>query len=172
MAARVCGEAGFDGIEPHGAHGYVLNQFFSPVQNTRHDEYAGSLENRMRLALRIVRAVRPICDRFGMVLLYRHTPVGEGYGIEESRLLAAALVTAGVDVLDISPASDRAPGDRAAPFVGLGVPVIAVNELDEVERALEVLDEGRADLIAVGRGLIADPDWALISIPLTPDSLI
>ena len=69
------------------------------------------------------------------------------------------MVKAGVDILDISPASAERPGDRAAPFKKLGVPVIAVNELDEIERALEVLNEGRADLVAVGRGLIADPDW-------------
>ena len=73
-AAEQCVEAGFDGVEPHGAHGYLLNQFFSPIQNTRSDTYGGSLENRMRLALRIVEAVRPICADT-MLLLYRHTPV-------------------------------------------------------------------------------------------------
>jgi len=159
-ATRICAEAGFDGVEPHGAHGYALNQFFSPMQNRRTDEYGGTLENRMRLGLRIVEAVRPICSD-GMLLLYRHTPVGQGYGIEESMILAEALVKAGVDILDISPASDAAPGDRAAPFKKLGVPVIAVNELNEVDRALEVLNEGRADLVAVGRGLIADPEWTV-----------
>jgi 2,4-dienoyl-CoA reductase-like NADH-dependent reductase (Old Yellow Enzyme family) len=161
IAAQVCAAAGFDGIEPHGAHGYLLNQFFSPERNARADEYgAASLENRMRLALRIVKTVRPVADDTGMLLLYRHSPVRSGYGIEESLVLAKALVDAGVDVLDLSPSSVDAPGDRAAPFVHLGVPVIAVNELDRVERALEVLREGRASLVAVGRGLIADPDWA------------
>ena len=71
----------------------------------------------------------------------------------------AKLVAEGVDVLDISPASDQAPADLAAPFRSLGVPVIGVNQLDDVKRALEALNEGRADLIAVGRGLIADPLW-------------
>ena len=159
-AAQVCADAGFDGIEPHGAHGYALNQFFSPELNTRTDEYGGTLQNRMRLALRIVEAVRPICDAEGMLLLYRHTPARSGYGTEDSLVLARNLVGAGVDVLDLSPSSVDAPGDRAAPFVGLGVPVIAVNELDRVSRALEVLREGRASLVAVGRALIADPDWA------------
>jgi 2,4-dienoyl-CoA reductase-like NADH-dependent reductase (Old Yellow Enzyme family) len=159
-AAEVCAAAGFDGIEPHGAHGYLLNQFFSPERNARTDVYgAGSLENRMRLALRIVETVRPVVDQAEMMLLYRHTPVGPGYGIDESLALAQALVDAGVDVLDLSPSSDAAPGDRAAPFMSLGVPVIAVNELDQVGRALEALREGRASLVAVGRGLIADPDW-------------
>jgi 2,4-dienoyl-CoA reductase-like NADH-dependent reductase (Old Yellow Enzyme family) len=160
IAARVCREAGFDGIEPHGAHGYLLNQFFSPVQNRRTDEYGGNIENRMRLALEIVEAVRPACGS-GMLLLYRHTPTGHGYGMEESLLLAQGLVERGVDILDISPSSGEKPGDRAVPFTGLGVPVIAVGELDRVERSLEVLNEGRADLVAVGRGLIADPDWPI-----------
>ena len=159
-AARICLQAGFDGIEPHGAHGYLLNQFFSPEQNQRTDTYGGLLENRMRLALQIVDAIRPICDDT-MLLLYRHTPVGKGYGIQESQVLAGQLVGAGVDILDTSPSSIDAPGDQAAPFTQFGAPVIAVNELDRVERALEVLNTGRADLVAVGRGLIADPDWPI-----------
>lgn len=160
-AVQVCAAAGFDGVEPHGAHGYLLNQFFSPVQNTRTDAYGGDLQGRMRMALEIVRTVRETLDAHSpeMLLLYRHTPVGQGYGIEESLTLAEALVAAGVDVLDLSPASIDVPGDHAAPFTGLGAPVIAVNELDEVERALAVLNAGRADLVAIGRGLIADPDW-------------
>jgi 2,4-dienoyl-CoA reductase-like NADH-dependent reductase (Old Yellow Enzyme family) len=159
VAAEVCAQAGFDGIEPHGAHGYLLNQFYSPQQNARTDAYGGDRAGRMRLALRIVDTVRPIVLGAGMILLYRHTPVGKGYGIKASLVLAEALVQAGVDVLDLSPSSHAAPGDRAAPFMALGVPVIAVNGLDRAERALEVLREGRASLVAVGRGLIADPDW-------------
>ena len=157
-AAAVCRQAGFDGLEPHGAHGYLLNQFFSPVQNRRSDEYGGSLANRMRMGLAAVGACR---DGAGdeLIHLYRHTPVGKGYGLDDSLAFAERLVGAGVDVLDISPSSIDAPGDRAAPFKRFGVPVIAVNDLDDPARALEALDEGRADLVAVARGLIADPEW-------------
>jgi 2,4-dienoyl-CoA reductase-like NADH-dependent reductase (Old Yellow Enzyme family) len=130
------------------------------VKNRRKDDFGGDLPNRMRMALKVVEATRADLgpDR---LLLYRHTPVGPGYGIEESLVLAEELVKAGVDILDISPSSIEAPGDRAAPFKRFGVPVITVNHLDEPERALEALREGRADLIAIGRGLIADPDWPI-----------
>lgn len=159
-AAEVCMQAGFDGVEPHGAHGYLLNRFFSPEQNQRTDRYGGSLEGRMNLGVEILKIIQPIVSEAGGIVLYRHTPVGPGYGIEDSLQFARHLVGHGLDILDISPASDRLPGDRAARFMGLGVPVIAVNRLNLVERALEVLQEKRANLVAVGRGLIADPDWA------------
>lgn len=159
LAADICAGAGFDGMEPHGAHNYLLNQFFSPAQNLRDDEYAGSLENRMRLALQVVEAIRPAARQADMLLLYRHTPVRNDYGIEDSLALARALLAAGVDILDISPASDVAPADRAAPFMALGAPVIAVNNMNQIDRALEALREKRATLIAVGRGLIADAEW-------------
>jgi len=158
-AAEICLAAGFDGVEPHGAHGYLLNRFFAPEQNERDDEYGpASLERRMRLALRLVGDLRPILGDDGL-LLYRHSPVGPGYSLDDSLTLARALVGAGVDVLDISPATQDEVGDLAAPFAELGAPVIAVGKLDEVESALEILDRGRAQLCAVGRALIADPDW-------------
>ncbi len=157
-AARICAQAGFDGVEIHGAHGFLLNQFFSPEKNIRHDAYGGILAGRMALAVGITRAVRAALPA-ETLLLYRHTPVGPGYGLEESIELGRELVDAGVQILDLSPSSIESPGDRAAPFRALGVPLIAVNDLDDVTRALEALREGRADLVAVGRGLIADPEW-------------
>jgi 2,4-dienoyl-CoA reductase (NADPH2) len=159
-ATRICRDAGFDGIEPHGAHGFLLNRFFSPAHNPRTDAYGGSLENRMRLALEIVRAVREAAGE-DLLLLYRHTPVTEGsYGLDDSLVLARRLVDAGVDILDISPCGET-PGELAKPFRAFGVPVIAVGNLDIPDRAAEVLRGERADLIAVGRALIADPDWPL-----------
>jgi 2,4-dienoyl-CoA reductase-like NADH-dependent reductase (Old Yellow Enzyme family) len=161
-AARMCKEAGFDGVEPHGAHGFLLNKFFSPKANRRNDEYGGNLKNRMRLALEIVSAIR---EEVGddMLLLYRHTPVEkDGYTIEESIEFCSNLVESGVDVLDISPASEARPADLAEPFKrSINVPVIAVGMMGIHERAIEALREGRADLIAIGRALIADPDWPI-----------
>lgn len=160
-AAQISLGAGFDGVEPHGAHGYLLNQFFSPLRNTRTDGYGGPLEHRMRLGLEVVSAVREAIGPEA-VLLYRHTPVEEGsYDVLESLEFARRLVGAGVDVLDLSPSSREAPGDLAAPFKALGLaPVIAVGRLGEPARAREALAEGRCDLVAIGRGQIADPDWA------------
>jgi 2,4-dienoyl-CoA reductase-like NADH-dependent reductase (Old Yellow Enzyme family) len=158
-AAAMCAEAGFDGVEPHGAHGFLLNQFFSPADNARADKYGGNLENRMRMGREVSRACRSGFGEEGLIF-YRHTPVKEGsYTLQDSVQFAAALLDDGVDVLDISPASLEAPADLAAPFRPLGAPVIGVGLMDEVERGLEALREGRADLIAVGRGLIADPLW-------------
>ena len=159
LAAQICVEAGFDGLEPHGAHGFLLNQFFSPERNLRQDAYGLTLSGRMRLALEIVAVVKPIAAQAGALVLYRHTPEGPGYGISESLALAQELVRSGVDILDISPASKTAPADLAAPFMQCGVPVIAVNAMHRLERALETLREKRASLVAVGKGLIADPDW-------------
>ena len=157
-AAGICRAAGFDAVEPHGAHGFLLNRFFSPLHNHRSDAYGGNLEGRMRLALEIAGDVRAAAGP-DMLVLYRHTPVMENsYGLEQSLELAAALVRRGVDVLDISPCGPT-PGEWAAPFRRFGRPVIAVGGMDEPGRAEEVLGAGRADLIAVGRGLIADPDW-------------
>lgn len=161
-AALVCKEAGFDGIEPHGAHGFPLNQFFSRRTNHRTDEYGGSLENRMRLGLQIVQAIREAVGE-EMLILYRHTPKEyEGYTVEESVEFAKRLEEATVDILDISPASENAPADLAAPFKQVvNVPIIAVGRMARHTRAVEALREKRADLIAIGRGLIADPYWAL-----------
>jgi 2,4-dienoyl-CoA reductase-like NADH-dependent reductase (Old Yellow Enzyme family) len=161
LAARTCAEAGFDGVEPHGAHGFLLNRFFSPADNARIDAYGGDLRGRMRLGLEIVATCRKALGR-ERLLLYRHTVIrGTSYGLDESLQFARALVSEGVDILDISPSNGANVAQLAAPFRRFGVPVIAVGVMDKVENAIEALRSKRADLIAVGRGLIADPEWPI-----------
>jgi 2,4-dienoyl-CoA reductase (NADPH2) len=159
-ASEVCCEAGFDGIEIHGANGNLLNRFLSSTGNTRTDTYGVNLDNRMRLAIEIARSSRSGCGE-GMLLLYRHSPVREGYTLEDSVALGTSLVQSGVDILHIVPASVAKPGDIALQFRQMGVPVIAARDMDHLPSALEVLSNNRADMVAIGRGLIADPDWPI-----------
>ena len=161
-AAAVCREAGFDGVEPHGAHGYFLMRCFSPLLNRREDDYGGPIENRMRTATEICRKAREAIGK-EMLLLYRHTPVEEaeaGYGLADTIRLMGALVVEGVDVLDISPSHGDRDGEYSeAVRLASGMPVIARGGLDDPDRALSMLANNRTDLVAVGRGLIADPEW-------------
>jgi len=161
-AAEVCAKADFDGVEPHGAHGYFLTRCFSTHENKRRDEYGGAVENRMRTAVEVCRNIRKsVGDE--MLLLYRHTPVEEaeaGYGLADTIRLATALAEEGVDILDISPSHGERDGEYSeAVRLASDRPVIARGGLDEPDRALAMLNNRRADLIAVGRGLIADPEW-------------
>ena len=158
-AAVVCRDAGFDLVEPHGAHGFLLNQFFMPDKNRRDDDLGGSLENRCRMAARIVERIRAAAGE-ELVICFRHTPVGESYTIEDSFVLVECLIDAGLDVLDVSPARDRQVADLAAQFKRrFDVPVIAVGGMEDPAAAAEAIREGRCDLVAVGRQLIADAQW-------------
>ncbi len=159
VAAAICVEAGFDGVEPHGAHGFLINQFFMPDRNTRTDDYGGSPANRSRFGLRIVERIKRQTGD-DLLIFYRHTPTGEAYTLEDSLTFASDLVAAGLDVLDISPAMAETVADMAAPFKArCGVPVIAVNGMDDPDAAAEALRDGRCDLVAIGRQMIADSRW-------------
>lgn len=158
-AALKAREAGFDGVELHGAHGYFLNQFFSPEHNRRTDEYGGSLEGRMRMGTEIVSAIKEALDPEA-IILYRHTPVAMGYTLEESIRFTQELEEAGVDILDISPSTAKGgehAGLAAAIKREVSAPVIAVGGMEDPQTAEAALKEGKCDLVAVGRGLIADP---------------
>ncbi len=158
-AARICIDAGFDAVQPHGAHGYVINLFSMPEKNQRSDEYGGSLENRCRLGVRVVESIKSAIGDDGLIL-YRHTPVRGGTTMEEALVLAEKLIAAGADVLDISPARDEIPADIAAPFKErFDVPVIAVQGMSDPDAAADALTAGRCDLVAIGRGMIADAQW-------------
>lgn len=157
-------EAGFDGIEIHGAHTYFLNQFFSPILNRRGDRFGGSLEKRMNFGLECLKAIRKrVKEEF--LLFYRHTPVDwndGGYTIEDSRLFCHRLEEEGLDVIDISPSSDDSHSriEYAAEIKkAVEIPLIAVGGMEDAEKAERALSSGKCDLVAIGRGLIADPYW-------------
>ncbi len=169
--------AGFDGVEVHGAHGFLLNQFFSPITNRRRDKYGGSLENRLRFPLEIVERVKEKVR--GRLLLYR---LGSddldpaGTQIEDSQKFAVKLEEAGVDIIDVS---GGLCGSRPAQLQNrqgyfilqarqikkvINMPVIGVGGITEPEYANKLIHEGQVDLVAVGRGLLEDPDWAIKAI--------
>lgn len=186
-AARRAKAAGFDGVELHAAHYYLLSQFLSPRSNHRTDAWGGSLEHRARLLLEIVRAVRaevgpdyPIFCRMHAVEILEG-----GLSTEDSIQVARWLEAAGVDVLDASGVGtssmgewegqpylstssvlpkDAEPGTFAIPTgrlrAALRIPVIAVGKLGAPGAAQRVLDAGQADLVALARQLIADPQTA------------
>jgi len=157
--AMAC-EAGFDGVEIHGAHDFLLNRFFSPRWNRRTDGYGGNLERRMRFGLECARAVRAECGD-GFLVLYRHTTM-LGCPLEEDLAFAKELEKAGVDILDISPSTSEEGAEHAdlagAVKARVRIPLIAVGGMEDPLAAEEVRKQGKADLVAIGRALIADPD--------------
>jgi NADPH2 dehydrogenase len=162
-AAARCREVGFDGVEPHGAHGFFLNQMFSVFANRRTDRWGGSLDARMTLGVEIVQAIRAEMGA-GYPIFYRHTAEEpDGYTVADSVLFIEQLVAAGVDVMDISPSMrGRVHADIAAEVKAqISVPVIAVGGMEDPDMAETALREGKCDLCAVGRQLIADADWAM-----------
>jgi len=177
IAAERAIRAGFDGVEVHGAHGFLLNQFFSPLTNRRRDEYGGSLENRMRFPLEVIERVKEKIG--GRLLLYR---LGSddldpaGTRIEDSQKFAAKLEEAGVDIIDVSGGLCGSRPERLQGIQGyfisqaqqikkiVDIPVIGVGGITEPEFADRVIRDGKVDLVAVGRELLKDPDWALKAI--------
>ena len=174
-AAQRSVDAGFDVCEIHGAHGYLIHQFLSPLSNRRTDAYGGDLEGRMRFALEIVDAVRSVwpSDR---PLFFRVSAV-EGAGGEwvmsDTLKLATALKEHGVDVIDCSSGGIMGQGELPAvprvPGYGVGyagvvrrkcdVPTMAVGLITQPEHAEAILEQGHADLVALARELMAEPNW-------------
>ena len=169
-AVRRAVEARFDLVEIHSAHGYLIHEFLSPVANRREDEYGGSFENRARFLLEVVRIAReelpdsaPLSVRISAV-----DYVEGGWTLEESVELAKLLKEEGVDLVDCS--SGRIvqeesfveyPGHQV-PFAErirreAGVRTIAVGMIRTYEQAEEIVSNGRADLVAIGRGFLRDP---------------
>ena len=175
-AAKRAVRAGFDFIEIHGAHGYLVNSFFSPIANRRDDEWGGAdLGNRMRFPLQVAKALRSAMPA-SMPLFFR-TSVVDGFEggvtVEDTVHLAAALGKAGVDLIDCSSGGIIGPSGRAAiasapgylvPYAravreAAAMPTMAVGLIVAPEQANDVIDSGSADLVAMGRQLLEDPNF-------------
>jgi 2,4-dienoyl-CoA reductase-like NADH-dependent reductase (Old Yellow Enzyme family) len=172
-AAVRSAEAGFDLLEIHAAHGYLIHQFLSPLSNTRDDEYGGSLENRARLLLRVVRAVREALPDIPMLVRFSATDYSEG-GWDEAQtsIVAAWAVDAGADFFDISSGGlvtgvhiPNGPGYQVplATYVhdNADAPVSAVGRITEAQQAAEIVASGKADAVSLGREMMRDPHFAL-----------
>jgi 2,4-dienoyl-CoA reductase-like NADH-dependent reductase (Old Yellow Enzyme family) len=172
-AARRADAAGFDVVEVHCAHGYLLNQFLSPVANRREDDYGGSLENRMRLPLEVVEAVRAVwpAEKPLFVRISATDWIDGGWTVEDSVIFARALKRLGVDVVDCS--SGGFSGARIAAGPGYQVPLartvkaeagvatMAVGLITRPEEAERIVADGSADFVALGREALDDPNWPL-----------
>jgi 2,4-dienoyl-CoA reductase-like NADH-dependent reductase (Old Yellow Enzyme family) len=173
-AARRAVEAGFEVVELHMAHGYLLHQFLSPLTNRRTDDYGGSPENRRRLPLEVARAVReafPV-ERPVLVRISATDWVEGGWDLEQSIVLARELRAAGVDLVDCS-SGGAVPGARVPVAPGYQVPFAqaireragvatgAVGMITEPAQAEAVVAGGSADLVLLAREVLRDPYWPL-----------
>jgi len=174
-AAQRADKAGFDIIEIHGAHGYLLHSFFSPLSNQRNDQYGGSFENRIRFALEIIADIKSFWPD-NKPLFYRLSSIdapGQGANLEDNIRLAKSLKSVGVDVIDCS-----SGGITGSPVLtkskiipGFQVPYsekikkdaeissMAVGAIISADQANEIISNKRADLVAIGRELLADTQW-------------
>lgn len=176
-AAARADAAGFDIVEVHAGHGYLIASFLSPVINTRNDEYGGDLAGRMRFAIEVARAVRSRWPQ-DKPLFYRISSVDghpQGWTIEDSVVLARELKQHGVDVIDCSSGglrqstalenSARHPGYQV-PYASrirteAGIATVAVGLILTGRQAEDIVRDGQADLVAVGRQALYDPFWPL-----------
>jgi 2,4-dienoyl-CoA reductase-like NADH-dependent reductase (Old Yellow Enzyme family) len=170
-AARRAEAAGFDVIELHGAHGYLLNQFLSPLANQRTDEYGGSRENRMRLPLEVVEAVRAVwpADKPLFVRISTSDNHPEGWQVADSIIFARELKARGVDLVDCSSGGLEAGRIELKPLyqvpfaravhAGADIPTMAIGLIDKPADAEAILENGDADLVALARQALDDPNW-------------
>ena len=174
QAARRAAEAGFDWLELHCAHGYLLSSFISPLTNQRTDEYGGSLENRLRYPLEVFRAVRAVWPdaRPMSVRISAHDWVEGGITPDDAVQIARAFKAAGADLIDcssgqVSKAEKPVYGRMfQTPFADrvrneAGIPTIAVGAIFEADHVNSIIASGRADLCALARPHLADPFWTL-----------
>jgi 2,4-dienoyl-CoA reductase-like NADH-dependent reductase (Old Yellow Enzyme family) len=173
QATRRADRLGFDLVEVHGAHGYLLHSFVSPISNQRDDTYGGSRENRMRFPLEVFAAVRAAWpdDKPLGIRISASDHIEGGWSIDDSVVYASALKALGCDYVDVSSAG-VAP-DRQKLAVGPGyqipfsarirkeaqIPTMAVGMITQPLQAEAIIAEGKADLVALARGVLYDPRW-------------
>jgi 2,4-dienoyl-CoA reductase-like NADH-dependent reductase (Old Yellow Enzyme family) len=171
-AAKRALAAGFDVVEIHGAHGYLIHQFLSPMANRRNDDYGGSELNRMRFCIEVVEAIRAIWPHDKPLFLRLSVEDDAGWGPEESARLARIVGPKGVDVVDCSSGGLTGSATNGArPSYGYQVPyarklkheggvrTMAVGLIVHADQAESILQAGDADLIAIGREVLYNPNW-------------
>ncbi len=173
--AKRVAKAGFDAVEIHGAHGFLLGQFISPITNKRDDEYGGEeLENRMRFPLEIVKEVDKAVEDITLFYRLGATDMDEdGLTVEDSKVFARELVKSGIEIIDVSgnlcgSRPDELEGEQGY-FVPIAekikdaveVPVIGVGGINDPSYANRVIKQDKVDIVAVGREQWKDPKWAL-----------
>ncbi len=166
--------AGFDGVEIHGAHGYLISQFLSPFDNERTDEYGDDTAGRAKFATDIVKGIREELDNFLIFFRISAEQFTNGLHLEESKAIVPLLEDAGADVIHVSAGRYATiqwlippmtqPRGCLVPLAAeihrvARKPVVAVGRINTLELAEQILQQGSADLIAVGRPLLADPDF-------------
>jgi 2,4-dienoyl-CoA reductase-like NADH-dependent reductase (Old Yellow Enzyme family) len=175
-AAARAASAGFDVIELHCAHGYLLHAFLSPLSNRRDDAYGGSLANRMRLPLEVARAVRQAWpqERPMFVRISAVDGIDVGWSLDDSIAFARELKALGIDVVDCSTGGLRVAREAQVPARepgfqvpyaatvrrGADIPTVAVGMIRTPAQAEEILASGAADLVALAREMLFDPNWA------------
>lgn len=173
-AAARADAAGFDVVEIHGAHGFLIHEFLSPLANVRTDQYGGSPENRRRFALEVAREVRSRWPAGKPLFMRLSVDDDAGWSPDDSVVLSRELAACGVDVIDCSAGGMTARPVRSAPLGynyqtpfaeklrrEAGVATMAVGLIMHHEHAEAILQDGRADLVALGREMLYNPNWAL-----------
>lgn len=174
LAAKRSIAAGFDAVEIHAAHGYLIHQFLSPISNDRTDEYGGSLENRSRFLMEVIRAVRAVLpESMPLFLRLSATDYAEdGWDQEQTATVSGWATQAGVDLVDVSSGGlitgvkiPTGPGYQVpfAKYVAgrIQKPVSAVGQITQAQQAEEILQSGEVDVILIARASLRDPYWPL-----------